>query len=314
MMFYYFCSEKPCAIKINGIYAGQINDFPSLYAVKENDFIELFALSSCQPPLCFVLSQAFLDNPINCVVIIDLQGGFLIKFNNSISQEKEFKIISQKKFSDVVCTLFCDNGIKLSIESSCDFFVQTLNFNAEGAEFSKIRLNGADFLCVLCFSENINFVMLFPLFNKLVCMFNKMVDKCYYNNGFYIEESFLDIAKHKITSQYNYVQGKIVCVDKKIEYNENFSPNMLPKNLVPYAFLEEYFCGGDCSNYIANNIKESFCSLKEFFGEFIGIMPPPEFKDINEIGLIYKKTSNKYYVEYFCFEFENNKIFNIIKK
>jgi hypothetical protein len=80
---------------------------------------------------------------------------------------------------------------------------------------------------------------------------------------------------------------------------------------VPYAFTEELTVGLLGKEFLDDDIKENADKLHEFFGDFIGVMPPPTFRNSDEVGLIYNDGKNKYKVKYYLFDMKNGKICNI---
>ena len=112
---------------------------------------------------------------------------------------------------------------------------------------------------------------------------------------------------------YNASDGTVKETSRKVTANEKFNPENLPDFLIPYAFCEEFLCGGDFTRYLSDGIKENTDKLKGYLGEFIGVTTPPLFRDYKEIGLIRKTTERKYSVDYYTFETEDKKINNIIK-
>ena len=86
------------------------------------------------------------------------------------------------------------------------------------------------------------------------------------------------------------------------------------EKLVPYAMLEELLVGGNVKPYLTGTVLENCDKLPSFFGDFIGVMPPPFFRNSQEVGLIYKNATNKYTVEYFTFEYTEKKLSGIKKE
>ena len=48
-------------------------------------------------------------------------------------------------------------------------------------------------------------------------------------------------------------------------------------------------------------------------GDFIGVMPPPVFREENEVGFVYRTGERTYSAEYFVFEVSDKKITNLKK-
>lgn len=118
-----------------------------------------------------------------------------------------------------------------------------------------------------------------------------------------VDDVFL--LKAKITRQFtpSGTDGK-----RKSEF---FDIAKLPRQLIPYAFLEEMQVGGDFTEYLSPSLIENKDMLRDFFGNYIGVMPPPFFRKPEEVGVVYKKIERIYFTKYYIFEFENGKISNV---
>ena len=123
-MQFYFISEFPAVIKINGVYCGKINKTIKSFDLLGDTFVELCPLNRTEQPINFMLDHNFLSNPPDGTIITDLNGAFVINFM-CISSFAPFSITAQQKFPFAVITVFRENGLKLSIETPHDFYAQT---------------------------------------------------------------------------------------------------------------------------------------------------------------------------------------------
>ena len=311
-MYYYFSAKFCAVLKIDGVYHGQIDQKLKKIEIKNCDsFIEICPLEVMQFPFSFILNEKFLFSPPNGVSVVDLKGGYLIEFN-FLQDNSPFSILSQEKFSHAVITTFKENGLKISIETPNDFFAETIPFYCQSASITPFNLSNKRLVAIQFIGKE-TLLNCYLLDGKVQKVFSRKIRDCSFNNGFKTTEEFLDIAKHKLTCSWGLDNDKIIKGEVSISTKENFCPSELKEHLIAYAFLEELLCGGEIGEYLADNIKENQTYLKEYFGEFLGVMPPPDFREFDEIGLIYKQSENKYKVEYFKFELKDKKIFNIIK-
>ncbi len=309
-MYYYFSAKFCAVLKINGVYYGEINQTTKkIELLKNGCFIEICPLGLAQFPFSFILNEKFLSCPPKCVSIVDLKGGYLIEFN-LLHDNGAFTILAQEKLNYAVITVFKENGLKVSIETPNDFFAETFTFSTEKATITPFTLANKH-LVSICFLENEKLLNCYLLDDKIQKVFCKKVSDFSFENGFKTTEDFLDIAKHKLTCSWQMERDKLVKGDTFLSKKEGFCVDNLPQCLIGYAFLEELMCGGDVSEYLDDNVKQNKDFLSQYFGEFLGVMPPPDFRRFDEIGLIYKQKENLYYVQYFCFEINNKKICNI---
>ena len=309
-MYYYFSSEFPAIIKLNGIYYGQISGTVKHLNIEDDSaFIEICSLEATERSLNFLLTPEFLHSPPNSVCVTDLKGGYLIKFLKSFVVD-EFKVIGQEKFPDLIVTAFTENGYKLSIETPSDFYAETLKLQFDSIKVTRLSCGGTSLLGVEFFGEK-HVLALFSLSGKIRKVFFRSIESCALNDKIVTEEVCCDMAKHRLTCTWQINDGSLLETERKICRAENFAPSSLPKKLLPYAFIEELLVGGEYTEYLTETVKENAKKLQSYFGDFIGIMPPPVFRRDDEIGLIYRIAENRYSVRYFSFEFIDDKINNV---
>ena len=309
-MYYYFSADYPAVLKVNGVYQGEITK-----SVKQVDiegdctFIEFCPLVPTQRFLSFLLSQEFLLSPTENFAVTDLNGGYLIKGlkNHTYS---DFKVLCQQKYSDVVATVFTENTLKITLECANDVLAETIAFSAYDAKIHRFELDGRTFICIEFIGEQRLLAVYDLNLNK---QFFRLVDDFSFDGGFSTTQKFIDIAKHSVTSYWGFGDG-FYEKQKKVTVKDGFNPTALSTDLLPYAFLEELLIDGDLSPYLTEHTLSISDKLKEYLGEFIGVMPPPEFIESNYVGLIHAKSERYFYVEYLSFEFDNLKICNVKKR
>lgn len=312
-MYYYFGCNYPAAIKINGIYYGTIYEEVKCLRIEENfkPLVEICALNSYSKNANFILEQEFLQNPPENFTITDLKGGYFIKTMQNLSREN-FSIINQEKFNNAVVTVFNENGLKISIETQNDFFAETLCFSFESAKISTFNLQNDNFIAVFLTGKE-NLLIVYHINAKIRKVFMREVASFSTDLAFTTTEKFSDIAKHTVTSTWNYANDCFNRAEISCVCNADFNLNNLPEKTLPFAFFEEILAGGNYEDYLCDDMKTNAHKLRGFLGEFIGIIPPPKFRDINEVGLIYKTSENKYCAKYFIPELQNRKVINVKK-
>lgn len=310
-MYYYFSSDFPAVIKLNGIYYGQITNSVKHLDIQSEEpaFVEICSLIQTEKGINFILDDNFLSSPPDFVSVTDLKGGYLIKFNRSYNVDG-FSVIQQEKFPDVIATVFCENGYKLSIETPEDFYAETLYTEIKSANIERIEMQGERLIVVRIIAEK-QIVYVYKTSVKTQKIFFTECDDVVFNNNLTVVESRADIAKHNITSVWELSNGEFKLCSRTANRKEGFDLSQLHQRILPFAFAEELLAGGKVLDFLAENMQKNADKLKGFLGEFIGVMPPPTFREQNEVGLIYKQSDRKYFVRYFIFEMENNKILNI---
>lgn len=81
---------------------------------------------------------------------------------------------------------------------------------------------------------------------------------------------------------------------------------------LPLAFTEIFLLGGDAREYLSDSLYARISDLKEFFGDYSLVIPPPEYKPY-EVLLCYKKDYRRYYTARYCFAVENGIITGLFK-
>lgn len=312
-MYLYFSSDYPAIIKLNGIYYGRIDNAVKNcnFSSTEPPFVEVCPLVDSQPQINFICDAEFFANPPSSATLTDLKGGYFIKFNKSYLTEG-FSVLAQEKFTNAVVTVFSENGYKLSIETAFDFYAQTLKMQVESATISQKQVNG-DSLILVMLEGNVKIFSCFKINDKIEQLFWREVDSAEFDKNLVTTNNLPDIAKHGVERTWSYKNGKFEVLENKVKKSPSFNKELLHERLIPYAFLEEFNVGGEYQEYIDGTVKENADRLKNFLGEFVGVCPPPTFRKIEEVGLIYHDKANVYHVEYFTFTLENRKIININK-
>lgn len=310
-MHYYFSAGYPAVIKINGIFKGDI--YTKLKDVVDCDgaFIEVCPLIDSERQTNLMLTQEFLSLPTHNASVTDLKGGYLIKFNPTY-KTNGFSVIAQEKFNDAIVTVFTENGYNLSIETKTDFYTENLPFEINSASVERVAFQGANILAITLLGID-KTLAVFSLDNKITKLYCDNVESYSFDSCFNTTVKYKDIAKHQITCRWNLTNDKLILTEQSATFSQDFSVDNLPEQVLPFAFLEDLLVGGDFYQYLSDSLKANADKLKGFFGEFIGVIPPPEFHAQDRVGLVYKQCQNKYFVEYFTFKIQDRKIANITK-
>ena len=254
----------------------------------------------------------FLKSPPKNVSVTDLKGGYFLRFTKP-ENNSEFKILAQAKFQDANITAFTENGCKISLETQTGFFAETLGFLPVSVQFSRGEGANSGLIFALFDCEDKKILNVYRTHEPALLLSDTVDEFNISAAGFSVKENLSDLAKHTGLSDYAFDGKTIKEISRKVFSGDKYSREKLPERLIPYAFTEEFLCGGDFTFYLADNIKENADKLKGYFGDFLGVMPPPIFRKYDEIGLIYKISERKYSVDYFTFEMAGGKITNINK-
>lgn len=306
-MYIYFCSDYPAVVKLDGNVYKKIYNEPTLISsITKDTFIELCPLKENEKHLSFFIDEAFWQDEKEGIIITDLKGGYLISFKSTPLGES-LNVIFQHKTEHYALSVFSDKGKKLSIETHNDFYFENIEF-----DFDEVKVvffeRGA---LGVWFNSKEPTLIVYSLDNNITKIFQKHVSYYNYSNTLVIKQKYIDVAKHEVTSEWDFSNKKAIQVNKNITRSQDFHPGLLSESVMPYAFLEELLIGGDVENYLHDKLKSSKDKLKGYLGDFIGVCPPPPFRECNEIGLIFAIGKNRYEVSYLTVQLDNGKIINL---
>ena len=318
-MYCYFSADFNSALKINGIYKGKLTPCKtSLFSNQDgaftldddqNNLIEIYPLSSNNFATCYLLDSEFFANPPKNVIVVDLIGGYLIKFK-SPCVICPFELVYQQRFSFALATVYKENGLKICIENQSDMLIDTFDKLYDECQIFEFTLDNKNLIAVSLNGER-KILLCYLVEQKITKVFCREVDEFNFDNGLCTKECVNDIAGHTIHCDWQLQNNKLCVKNKQVVSKESFSPFSLPCKILGYAMLEELLLGGNVQDYLSPALVEKSDFLHQYFGDFIGVFPPPFFQEQNKVGVLYKSTPNKYYAKYFYFECENNKISNI---
>lgn len=296
------------ALKINGIYMGTVqNTVKHLNVECDSPFIEILPLSSNCTPFNFVLDKEFLAHPPNAVTLTDMKGGYLIGYSPT-PYRLNFKVIAQKKFDNCVVTCFSDGCYKLSLETTADFYSESVDFAVESVQIERVK----NFIAVGLRGSS-TAVFVYDISKKIKPVLKKYCNDFDITDVITTVHNFLDIAKHRLTITWAVSEDGITQIKKDVTRSENFSANRLPAKVLPYAFLEELLVGGSIDDYVTENVKNNADKLGGYLGNYIGVMPPPFFRSPEEVGIILPLKTNRYTVDYLTLEMNGRLISNLKK-
>lgn len=313
-MYIYFSSEYPSAVKLNGAFLGLVGKSTKgcNINIEENVYVEFCGADGKEKTLSFILNEGFFNNIPPNLIVTDLNGGYLLHAKKSCLEE-DFSVLAQEKYNDLIATVFLDKGYKISIETPNDFYAEQLKFSFNNANFNRFNINGFSFLaCELVGEETL--LLVFNVSEKIEKVFCRQIKSFSFDNGLTTVTEIKDIAKHLITTHWDFNGEKLIEKESKIEVSPNFKVENLTEKIIPYAFLEALLTKDDLTPYLTENMLEKKHLLSGYLGDFIGIMPPPPFRNKNEVGLIYRKKENFYSVCYCTFTIINRKIDNVKKE
>ena len=307
-----FSGEIPYAIKVDGALKGYCANEPFLLDNPQDDkLIELLPLNRLGTPYCFLPYRNYFSLPETTVVKTDLKGGYMLRL--LACDEVYPRALLKEKTAHFILNAFVDKSLCVTIETPSEYFVdRDINFSPISATSFTFNLNGQNFLGI-AFKKESYFLVVYHFGQKIQKVFADSVCDYSVKNGFSVTKSFIDMAKHKVTSFYTFKDGKLIKSTSATEKSAFFNVNALPVKLLPFAFFESLLTGDDLTDYLDNSLLGDADKLKGYFGDFYGVMPPPSFRKKDQVGLIYPCGQNLFEVGYATVEMQNRKIVNLRK-
>ena len=311
-MYFYFSCDFPAVIKFRGVIYGILDN-----NVKYAELSPPFPLTEIQPigrgqPITFFPDRAVTEH-IGGISVTDLKGGYLLRFRD-VPHGAGFKVFDQKKADGVTATCFCDGGCKLCIESGAGFYAEDLNFIPNHVKLSFGEKGAKGLLFALLSPDSGKLLKAYSISGGIKTAFCETAEEfSFTERGFSVTREFKDIAKHRVITEYAVSGESVTAAEKTVSRAEGFSPQRLNEKILPYAFLEELLCGGNVADYLSQELKDVADEICGFFGEYVGVTPPPFFRNPAETGIIRKISEERYCVDYYLFEIKDGLILNVKK-
>ncbi|MBR2337455.1 MAG: hypothetical protein IKA61_05890 [Clostridia bacterium] len=284
-MYCYFLCDVPCAVKLDGVYIG-VASYNLSFIEREKCFLEFIPLDEGFEKICLLFNS---QRPISTknVRIIDLSGGFLLVPKFFRRSDGEFKMIGKKTLDlsfPVNVTCFSQNGVKLCVATSDDFFIESLPFTPKEVHFDACSYNGNRYLVAICIHDKTE-ILAFKIDEKISLVFKNLCD------GYSLDKNVLttyerrcDVLRHSVCSSWAFEDEVRLTAYTLTHERQIFA---LHERLVAVAFFEELLIDGDVSTFLAPNLKPRASQIKEFLGSYERVLPPPHFMDDDTVMLLY---------------------------
>ncbi len=245
---------------------------------------------SCDREFCKNIKITDLYGDILCYPILKPKRDFCykeIKHKSVVIDNIEYFI-----------TVYTDGGIKLCCRGFNEEKTVELPFIPE--EINVYPVGGSLFLADL--KAKLHFVIIFSVPN-LSIEFSDLCDEFTINGVLSVTKLHNGIGRHAETRQYNY-DGKVNL--RNVSFQSSYPYGVMPKEIIPLAFLEEVRLGVDYRHFLGENLMDNYTAITEFFGKMEFCIPPfyREFSDT--FAVVGEK------VKYAKFTLENRKITDIL--
>jgi len=295
---------------VGGAYFSKIGKSVSGVAIDGAPLIEvLFPNGNCAN-LNFILDEDFLSSPPPFATVCDISNGYLVNLIGKKNREG-FCLYRQKRVGNTLVTVFNDSGAKISFDSDKKAAIESVDFEFSSVDISPLNISNRTFLSVAFIGER---TLLNVYDDEYKTVFSRVCDEYSLRFGLTTTERLKDIAGHKVFTEWETENGEFLERKREVTNEKDVNLFSLPDRIKPFAFLEELLVGGNYADLLTEELKEKAEDVKAFFGDFIGVTTPPQFKEGSDVGVVYKTGERTYRVDYATFTLENGKIANFVIK
>ncbi|MGN1373674.1 MAG: hypothetical protein ACI4VK_06495 [Candidatus Coproplasma sp.] len=302
----YFLACRKAALKLNGEYLGVIDEVERFVDIPDGE--EVFAEVIPEGeylPCSFFIGQSLFKNAHTFLKVYLFEGGAQVRITDFDKRERGLNILEQRELNGLSVTLFelggklylsCD-GQKTSLYPLPPCFENCRLSEEKICSFPVICASGKDGLCVISSGGN-------KLYSGQV-------------------KSYSTGDMLGLTVDYKGCAGYY----SEREYSYNGQELKLSKNVVKrryavesavrhFAFFEALLYGGDCDEYLSEDMQGTGEAIKEYLGAYCEVTVPHKafyesFGDICAAALAYPIKGNLFEIKYFSVEYKGDKIDNI---
>lgn len=267
-MRFYFLSKEQCAVKIDGVFMGIIDgNLSYIDHCGHNFLIEFYPEDKNYAPSSLYLRKTesgFLKSALS----IPAEDGYLIFPLFTVGKSDRMRDIFQKSFQDrrIGVSLIADPYYKIVVATENDYFFIEPKYYSDGAKID-CRLSGD--LLFLQIGGRHTYLYVFSVAHKVKPLYSEEVSGVEYSDCITITKKPVGATGCKIIEKYSVTDFSLI--EKKFERTR--SVYALPKELIPFAFLEELRHGGDFSEYLSRALKPDNGLIARFFGNFMFFIP-----------------------------------------
>lgn len=251
-MKFYFLSDRPCALKIGGIYVGTTGGAEKFMDIDPQDKIlcEFIPFSPLYRPVSFVVDGDF--KPAENVTEYFLPGAIVLYARNFSFADGSMRLIKQEKYSDCAATLFAQGKVFASLENADGIFTFELNdaflkgeiYRREGC----ILFYGGGYLAAVSVKGNLEFFT--------------PVSSCEFSAAVKAEIPAGDCLRHSFSAEWVLSDGA-----ERVKYSPSPS-SPAPPEIALLALTEGLEKGFDVSPYVTERLYKRLNALKNFFGDY----------------------------------------------
>lgn len=290
-MNYYFLSEIPAHVKINGEYKGIVND--NLCSAKidfENPLFEFL-------PTLDKFSAVYGDKTSKNIKIFRVNDELLVYPIYPLKNDNPFKLIGQKSKSSYSVsanvTVVADGAVKFFLDGSVTD-VKTLPFTPKDFEINLF----SNFI-MLTFTLDKTAIFIYSQESQNL-VFSDLVNEYYLSDYLTVKKGYKTVTGTFIEQDWALSQTPTLVATRDVKQKDFFE---IHPQLLPLAFFENLILGADVKSVITRELNDRLLELKEFLGNVVKAVISPD----DRIWLIKENILTLAQVE-----FENRLISNVL--
>lgn len=290
-MRFYFLSDRPCALKLGGIYVGMTGGAEKFMDVDLGDGI-----------LCEFIPASPSYSPVTCVIDDTLKPNERLKeyflpsavalyAHDFLLADGSLRLIRQETYSDCTATLYAQGRAFACIENDRGTFTHPLPECFLRGNIYR----GGDCIIFYCGS------MLAVVSAAGEMQFITHVSSCSFSPALKAEIPVFDCARHNIKVEW-------ILSDRAERVSYSARPTLQPGAAAVFlALVESLMYGFDVSPYVTEELGKKTAALKEFLGDYEEALYLGE----NVAGLAYKREENACTVIPFTADLLNGRVDNV---
>ena len=294
----YFLSSIPCALTLNGVYFGVTDRFERFADIHLQDRVFIQFSPQNALPIGFFLTEDIRFHPPVGVEIYLLKDGIAIYARDFTPTDFTLKTHAQKRFDNLLVTLFTQGATQISLESERGFFVKPLPASLASATIAQfnalIFVHTDDELAIFTKTGDM-------LFHEQILSFTVENDQLFVSIS--LSDSLMRVA------DCTYLLSESACTRTNFLLKQaTTGANDYPHGLLAFAFFESVLLGGDYAQFLSEELQSKTSEIVQFLGDFLWVVPTDEE---NECGLVRKAGERVFSISYFKVEIANDKITDI---
>ncbi len=306
-MTVYFLSRTPAALRLDGAYAGIIDDIPRRIEAEEGAEIFVEAVpSDDRLPVNFMFGAKFLAAPPSCCAVYRAGGDAAVEFVRYEHKRTDLAPICQTRFCGNLVTLCRMGGIMLCVDRpDGSYALSELGERFLGAVFSEGAVAGMPVLCIVASGA------LAILSERGEVVFCNAVKSYSLGNMLGVTVAFDSCAGIVGECNYGYDGAKFTLVSGR-----SAETRPVAEEVRHFAFFESVLARADAAKYLVPELRPRAAELKDYLGGYVRVVVPPQkFYNLTGedkgVGLAYPEGKNLFRVRYYAVDCQDGLIANI---